>query len=96
MMSDEQQQVHVALVPETWSVKEVVADLKADLIGHLDKQDVTLSDISHKVEKMTKHRGAEARRRGDQKLFTYLLNPFIKTGRLKLTRKPSFLLVNFR
>lgn len=49
-MSDEQQQVHVALVPETWSVKEVVADLKADLIGHLDKQDVTLSDISHKVD----------------------------------------------
>ena len=50
-----------SILPDSWSVKEVVADLKADLkadqaatkadiVGHLDKQDVTLGEISAKVD----------------------------------------------
>lgn len=39
-----------ALLPDSWTTKEVVADLKKDLIDHLDKQDTTLADISHKVD----------------------------------------------
>jgi len=39
-----------AILPESWSVKEVVADLKKDLIDHLDKQDTTLGEISSKVD----------------------------------------------
>ena len=35
---------------ESWSVKEVVADLKSDLISHLDKQDSILTEISAKVD----------------------------------------------
>lgn len=49
------------ILPESWSVKEVVADLKADLkagqtalkadiVEHLDKQDITLGEISTKVD----------------------------------------------
>lgn len=39
-----------AILPESWSVKEVVADLKKDLLAHLDRQDVALSEISLKVD----------------------------------------------
>ena len=39
-----------AILPESWSVKEVVADLKKDIITHLDKQDTTLGEISTKVD----------------------------------------------
>lgn len=39
-----------SLFPESWSVKEVVADLKQDLVGHLDKQDAVLHEISAKVD----------------------------------------------
>jgi len=39
-----------AILSDSWSVKEVVADLKADIVGHLDKQDLTLSEISTKVD----------------------------------------------
>lgn len=39
-----------AILPESWSVKEVVADLKKDLVDHLDKQDTTLGEISRKVD----------------------------------------------
>lgn len=38
------------LVSETWTTKEVIADLKADLVGHLNKQDSTLAEISTKVD----------------------------------------------
>ncbi len=38
------------LVPDTWTVKEVVADLKADLIEHLNKQDGVLTEIDRKVD----------------------------------------------
>ena len=42
--------VPAAQVPESWSVKEVVADLKQDLVNHLDKQDVTLLAIQSAVD----------------------------------------------
>ena len=38
------------ILPETWTVKEVVADLKADLVGHLNKQDIILTGIDRKVD----------------------------------------------
>jgi len=44
------EQTPPALLPETWSVKEVVADLKKDLVEHLDRQDVTLAQIDRKVD----------------------------------------------
>ena len=36
--------------PETWTVKEVVADLKTDIVGHLNKQDLVLNDIRTAVD----------------------------------------------
>ena len=47
-MSDEQ--APPSAFPETWSVKEVVADLKSDIVTHLNKQDDMLTDISLKVD----------------------------------------------
>ena len=35
---------------ETWTVKEVVSDMKTDLVSHLDKQDLKLDDISLKID----------------------------------------------
>ena len=39
----------VPVIDDRWSVKEVVADLKHDIVAHLDKQDVTLADIRNDV-----------------------------------------------
>lgn len=36
--------------PDTWTTKEVIADLKSDLVDHLNKQDGALADISKKVD----------------------------------------------
>ena len=36
--------------PDTWTVKEVVADLKTDIVGHLNKQDGMLVEIDRKVD----------------------------------------------
>ena len=38
------------ILPDSWTTKEVIADLKQDLVGHLNKQDVTLGEISSKVD----------------------------------------------
>jgi hypothetical protein len=38
------------LLPDTWTVKEVVADLKSDLVSHLNKQDEVLTAIDRKIE----------------------------------------------
>jgi hypothetical protein len=38
------------LLPDQWTVKEVVADLKTDILGRMDKQDFVLQDISTKVD----------------------------------------------
>lgn len=38
------------LLPDTWTVKEVVADLKSDLVGHLTVQDGMLREIDRKVD----------------------------------------------
>ena len=37
-------------VHETWTVKEVVADLKSDLVSHLNQQDGKLDDIDLKLD----------------------------------------------
>ncbi len=33
-----------------WSPKEVFADLKSDLTSHLNRQDILLQDISHRLD----------------------------------------------
>ena len=33
-------------LPDTWTVKEVVADLKSDLVTHLNNQDKALNEIA--------------------------------------------------
>jgi len=35
---------------ESWSTKEVVADMKSDLVAHLNKQDAVLGSIDRKVD----------------------------------------------
>ena len=40
----------LSLLPDTWTVKEVVADLKSDIITHLNKQDSVLTEIDRKVD----------------------------------------------
>ncbi len=47
---DQNQPHPPVFLPDTWTVKEVVADLKADLVDHLDRQDDTLAEISTKVD----------------------------------------------
>ena len=49
-MSGANDQAPMPILPETWTVKEVVADLKSDLIDHLDKQDNVLREIDRKVD----------------------------------------------
>ena len=49
-MSDPEREAPAPLLPDTWTVKEVVADLKQDLVTHLDKQDLALAEISVKVD----------------------------------------------
>ena len=39
-----------AILPDTWTVKEVVADLKQDILQHLNKQDDMLAEIDRKVD----------------------------------------------
>lgn len=34
---------------DSWSAKEVFADLKTDILGHLDKQDAVLGEISSQL-----------------------------------------------
>ena len=50
MPVDQSDRAPEPLLPDTWTVKEVVADLKADLVSHLDRQDSTLAEISTKVD----------------------------------------------
>ena len=35
-----------SVLPDTWTVKEVVADLKSDLVTHLNNQDKALQEIA--------------------------------------------------
>lgn len=37
-------------MPDTWTVKEVVADLKSDLVGHLNRQDDALVKIASSID----------------------------------------------
>ena len=39
-----------AILSDSWSAKEVFADMKADIVSHLDKQDLTLGEIITKVD----------------------------------------------
>jgi hypothetical protein len=39
-----------SLIPESWTAKEVIADLKRDIVHRFDQQDDVLDDISKKVD----------------------------------------------
>jgi hypothetical protein len=47
---DQSEQAPTALLPDLWTVKEVIADLKSDLVSHLDKQDVSLVEIVSRLD----------------------------------------------
>jgi hypothetical protein len=47
---DQGEEAPAPLLPDTWTVKEVVADLKSDIVKHLDRQDTLLREISNKVD----------------------------------------------
>ena len=50
MVASDPQHGPPSAFPETWTVKEVVADLKSDLVDHLNKQDAVLIDIRTAVD----------------------------------------------
>jgi hypothetical protein len=47
---DQNREAAPDLLPDSWSTKEVVADLKHDILGRFDKQDATLQDIARSVD----------------------------------------------